>query len=82
MNWMRFVRIYVCDGCFWGRWGESYEACDAYLRSGVTELCECSVEEAVLLPERFDIGIRVRFRSLEGHVCISDLWDRRAGEKC
>jgi hypothetical protein len=33
------------------------------------------VEEAVLLPEWFDIGVCVGFSGLECHVCISDLWD-------
>ena len=58
--------------------GRTYESGDAYLRTGVAELGKSSVEEAVLLPERLDIGIRVRFRRLECHVCISDLWDWRA----
>jgi hypothetical protein len=34
------------------------------------------VEQAVLFPERFDIGVCVCLGGLECHVCISDLWDR------
>jgi hypothetical protein len=46
------------------------------LRASVAELRERSVEQAVLFPERFDIGVCVRLSGLESHVCIGDLWDR------
>lgn len=59
--------------------GKTYESRDADLCSGVAELCERSVEQAVLLPERLDIGVRVRFRGLECHICIGDLRDWRTG---
>jgi hypothetical protein len=62
-----------------GMMGRTYESGDAHLGAGVTELCERSVEQAVLLPERLDVGVGVSFRSLEGHVCIGDFWDWRAG---
>lgn len=57
----------------------TYEAGDADLGSSVAELCERSVKQAVLLPERFDIGVRVRLRGLECHICVGDLGDWRAG---
>ena len=59
--------------------GRTYESSDANLCTGVTELGERSVEQSVLLPERLDIGIRMRLRGLECHICIGDLWDWRAG---
>ena len=59
----------------------TYKACDANLRTSVTKLRKCRVEEAVLLPERFYIRIGMGFRGLECHVRVSDLWDRRAGKK-
>ena len=59
----------------------TYKACDANLRTSVTELRECGVEEAVLLPERFDIRIGMGFRGLESHVRVSDLWNWRAGKE-
>ena len=61
------------------RLGMTYESSNANLRTSVTKLRECSVEQAVLLPERLYIGICVGFRGLECHICIGDLWDRRAG---
>lgn len=56
----------------------TYETGDTDLRAGVAELRERSVEQTVLLSERFDVCIGVRLCGLEGHVCISDLWDWRA----
>jgi hypothetical protein len=49
---------------------ETYEASNTNLRTGVAELCERSVEQAVLFFERFDIGVCVRLCGLESHVCI------------
>ena len=57
----------------------TYESSNANLRTSVTKLRECSVEQAVLLPERLYIGICVGFRGLECHICIGDLWNWRAG---
>jgi len=57
----------------------TYEASNANLCSRVAELRKGSMEQAVLFPERFDVGICVCFRSLERHVCVSYLRDRRAG---
>jgi hypothetical protein len=48
------------------------------LLTGVAELRECSMEKAVLFPERLVVRASVRFLCLKSHVCISDLWDRRA----
>jgi hypothetical protein len=62
--------------------GRTYEARDAYLGSGIAELGERSMEEAVLLPEWFDIGVRVGLCGLECHVCIGDLWDWRTDKRC
>lgn len=71
LDWLEWILSWTVGG--------TYESRDADLCAGVTELCERSVEQAVLLPERLDIGVRVRFCSLECHVCISDFWDWRAG---
>lgn len=62
-----------------GELRRTYESSDANLCTGVTELGERSVEQSVLLPERLDIGISMRLRGLECHICISDLWNWRAG---
>ena len=59
-----------------------YESSDAHLRASVTKLGERSVEQAVLLPKRLDIGICMSLRGLECHICIGDLWDWRAGGTC
>jgi hypothetical protein len=56
----------------------TYEACDAYLCASIAELGESSVEQTVLLPEWFDIGVCVSLSGLECHVCVGDLWYRRA----
>lgn len=45
----------------------------------VAELRKSSVEQAVLLPERLDIGIRVCLFCLKLHVCVGDFRYRRAG---
>ena len=59
--------------------GRTYESSNANLCTSVTELRKCCMEEAILLPERLDISVRMCFRGLECHICISDLWDWRAG---
>jgi hypothetical protein len=46
------------------------------LRTGVAELCERSVEQAVLFFERLDIGVCVCLCGLESHVCIGDFRNR------
>lgn len=49
---------------------------DGDLGSSVAELSERSVEETVLLLERFIAVSRgLRLLRLEGHVCVRDLWD-------
>ena len=55
--------------------GRTYESSNANLGTSVAELCECSVEETVLLPEMFDIGVCVRLSGLECHICVGDLRD-------
>ena len=38
------------------------------------------MEEPVLFSEWLNIGVRMGFLSLEGHVCVGDFWDRREVE--
>lgn len=58
--------------------GRAYESSDANLCTSVAELGERSVEQAVLLPKRLDIGICMSLRGLECHICIGDFWNWRA----
>ena len=79
MKMMLLDSLFVIVFCRLSGPGKTYKASDAYLCSSVTELCERGVEKPILLPERLDISICMRLRSLESHICISDFWNRRAG---
>ena len=52
--------------------------CDCDLSTNVAELRESSMEQSVLLPERFDSCVCVSGFRLESHVRIGNLWYGRA----
>jgi hypothetical protein len=78
LDWVDKARALASFTLLRGKLGRTYKASDPDLRAGVAELCERSVEQAVLLLERLDVGVGVRLRGLECHICIGDFWYRGA----
>ena len=52
--------------------------CDCDLRASVTKLCNCSMEQTILLMEGFDRSVRVSRFGLELHVGIRNFRNSRA----